>query len=138
MKGHRQYFIILFLIYSFQSFSQQASLTIKNKSDRYLTVKVMKGTERKSVLHKIDSVAPKSSQIIFFDESGLYFTKTQAVLINKDDSSLNDTLYSKSNPFQVISDKRRGFSNITIEFKVKESKKPDKVAMPITRKEYDN
>jgi hypothetical protein len=51
---------------------------------------------------------------------------------------VNDTFNSKSNPFQVISDKRIGFSNTTIEFKVKESKKPDKVAMPITRKEYDN
>jgi len=83
-------------------------------------------------------VGPKSSQIIYFDESDLYFTKTQAVLINKDDSSLNDTLDSKGNPFQVISDKRRGFSNIIIEFKVKESRKPDKYAMPITRKEYEN
>lgn len=29
MKGHSQYFMILFLIYSFESFSQQASLTLK-------------------------------------------------------------------------------------------------------------
>ncbi len=52
---------------------------------------------------------------------------------------MNDTIYSKERPFQVISDKRRGFSNITMEYKVKETKKPEPGGpIPISRKEYDN
>jgi hypothetical protein len=37
---------------------------------------------------------------------------------------------------QLISDKKRGHSNVTIEFKVKESKNNNSIS--ITRKEYDN
>lgn len=132
-------FLLAFIISgSIQLFSQQASLTINNKSDRFLTVKVMKGPERTAKYFKTDSVAPKGTQTIYFSETGLYFTKCQAVLIHKDPKISNDTIYSKDRPFQVISDKKRGYSNITMEFTVKESKKPVlQNVTPITRKEYD-
>jgi hypothetical protein len=136
MKNNK-YSIIFMMVFSMQSFAQQASLTIVNKSNRNLTFKVMKGNERKFVLFKIDSVAPKATQVVYFTETGFYFTKCQAVLISKDDPKMNDTLFSKEKPFQVISDARRGYSNITMKYVIKESKKsePDN-AVPITRKEY--
>jgi hypothetical protein len=82
-------------------------------------------------------VAPKGEQIIYFSESGRYFTKTQAILLPKD-TLKRDTLYSKGNAFEVISDARRGYSNITMKFTVKESKKPQlEGVMPITRKEFE-
>ncbi len=118
--------------------SQQASLTIFNKSNRHMTTKVMKGTERKSTLHHVVSVSPKGKQIVYFSETGRYFTKTQAVLISNDTLVKSDTLFSKGHPFEVISD-NRGYSNITMKFKVKESKKPISTgAFPITRKEYEH
>ena len=137
MKKITSIISILIFTASLPLFSQQASLTIVNKSDRYLTVKIMKDSERKSTFYKSDNVAPKAEQIIYFSESGRYFTKTQAILLPKD-TTKRDTLYSKGNPFEVISDSRRGYSNITMKFTVKESKKPQlDGVMPITRKEYD-
>ena len=46
MKRNITLLIIFMIATSIQSFSQQASLTIINKSDRYLTVKIMKGPEK--------------------------------------------------------------------------------------------
>ncbi len=137
MKKSNLYFVIFIILFSLQSFAQQASLTVENKSNRKLTFKVMKGNERKCVLFKIDSVAPKSKQVVYFTETGFYFTKCQAVFYSKDDPKMNDTLFSKERPFQVISDAKRGYSNITMKYVIKESKKsePDN-AVPITRKEY--
>jgi hypothetical protein len=116
--------------------AQQASLTIINKSNRQMTTKVMKGTVKKATLLDSISISPKEQKVIYFSETGKYFTKTQAVLVDKD-STNNDTLYSKSNPFEVIADNKRGYSNITIKFTVKESKKPIiEGVIPISRKEY--
>jgi hypothetical protein len=130
-------FMVLLLLTATGYPQQQASLTIINKSNRHMTTKVIKGTEKKSVLHHTVSIPPKGKEIIYFSETGRYFTKTQAVLFETDTLIKNDTLYSKSHPFEVISD-RRGFSNITMKFKVKESKKPIlQGSFPITRKEYE-
>jgi len=115
--------------------SQNATLTIKNKSDRHLSVKLMRGPEKKAVLYKADSIVPKGTLVFDITETGLYFTKLQAILYDKKNPGNNDTLYSKDRPFQVIADKKRGYSNITIEFRVKESRNESSVA--ITRKEYE-
>lgn len=139
MKKNNSILGVFLIAISVQSFSQQASLTIINKSNRYLTVKIMKGPEKKATFYKTDKVSPKGTQIIYFSETGRYFTKSQAVLINKDTTITNDTLYSKDNPFEVIADKKRGYSNITMKFTVKESKKPIlENVIPITRKEYED
>jgi hypothetical protein len=116
--------------------AQQASLTIINKSNRQMTTKVMKGKVKTATLLDSISISPKEQKVIYFSETGKYFTKTQAILVDKD-SANNDTLYSKSNPFEVIADNKRGYSNITIKFTVKESKKPIiEGVIPISRKEY--
>lgn len=84
------------------------------------------------------TIAPKGKEVVYFVEAGRYFTKSMAILMAKDTALRNDTIYSKGNPFDVIADNKRGYSNITIKFSVKESKKPvlDGV-VPITRKEYE-
>jgi hypothetical protein len=138
MKKKWTFLIILLIASSIPLFSQQASLTIVNKSNRSLSVKIMKGIGKKATLYKTDKVSPKGTQVIYFSETGRYFTKTQAVLLEKDTLD-NDTLYSKDNPFEVISDPKRGYSNITMTFKVKESKKPVlEGSAAITRKEYND
>lgn len=117
--------------------AQNATITIKNKSDRFMNVKLMQGNDRKNSVFKIDSLAPKGTIVFDVYETGFYFTKTRAILYDKKDATKNDTIYSKDRPLQLVSDKRRGrHSNVTIEFKVKESK--DAGTVTINRKEFDN
>jgi hypothetical protein len=137
MKRIGSLLLIFLLTASLQTFSQQASLTIINKSNRHLTVKIMKGSEKKFTFYQSDHVDPNGKQTIFFTEPGRYFTKNQAILVMKD-TLMRDTLYSKGNPFIVIADKKRGYSNITMKYTVKESKKPvQDGVIAITRKEYE-
>lgn len=124
------------LLFCGQIFSQNATITIKNKSERNINVKLMKGNERKSEVYKIDSVAPKSSLVLNVYETGFYYTKLRAIQYDKKKPENNDTIYSKDRPIQVISDKKRGHSNVTIEFKIKESKENGSVS--ITKKEFNN
>jgi len=133
--------LILFLLLAttpMNVMAQQASLTIINKLNRYLTTKIIKGSEKKGTLYQTVAIAPKGKEIAYFVEPGRYFTKSMAILIAKDTTLKNDTIYSKGNPFDVIADNKRGYSNITVKFSIKESKKPilDGV-IPITRKEYE-
>jgi hypothetical protein len=133
----RQFTLIAITIFSFykSSFSQNATMTIKNKSDRHVDIKLMQGPERKAFVYKLDSIAPKSTLVLNVYNTGLYFTKLRAILYDKKDPSKNDTIYSKNRPLQLTSDNKRGHSNVTIEFTVKESKNE---SLSITRKEYDN
>lgn len=136
MKRIKILAFFLFGIFSKNLFSQNATITIKNKTDRYVNVKLMQGPEKKAILYKTDSIPPKGSKVLDVTETGTYFTKLRAIKYDKKNPEMNDTIYSKDRPMQVISDKKRGHSNITIEFKIKESKHNDSIA--ITRKEYDN
>jgi hypothetical protein len=137
MTTKRTIFIALTgLFYNIMT-SQNATITIKNKSDRFMNVKLMQGNDRKNVVFKTDSVAPKGTIVFDVYETGFYFTKTRAILIDKKDATKNDTIYSKDRPMQLVSDKKRGrHSNVTIEYKIKESKENGSVT--INRKEYDN
>jgi hypothetical protein len=136
MKRHQITALTFFVILSQYALCQNATMTIKNKSDRYVNVKLMHGPERKSVLYKTDSIPPKSSIVFDVTETGLYFTKLRAILYDKKNPEKNDTIYSKNRPMQMISDSKRGHSNVTIEFTVKESKQ--QTSLSISRKEYDN
>lgn len=127
--------ILVSIIFYNALLSQNATITIKNKSDRFVNVKLMQGPERKAVIYKTDSVAPKGTLVLDVFETGLYFTKLRAILYDKKYPDKNDTIFSKNRPMQLISDKKRGHSNVTIEFTIKESKNE---SMSITRKEYDN
>lgn len=136
MKRGNLFFVVLMIV-SMKVFSQ-ASLTIINKSNRYLTVKVMKGQEKNATLFKIDSVAPKRRQVIYLSEAGFYYTKSQAILVNKDKRKANDTIFSKDKPFEIMADQRGAYGDITLEFTIEETKKSTFDHIPITRKEYDS
>lgn len=130
--------ILLILAFIFKTNAQQASISIVNKSDRILTVKIIKGGQKKGTLYKTETIAPRDEKIIYFDQTGHYFIKNQAILISKNTSIPNDTIYSKGNLFEVISDPRRGYSRITMKFTIKESKHPiSEGNTAITRKEYE-
>ena len=136
MKQLKSLTLLSGLLFCGQIFSQNATITIKNKSERNINVKLMKGNERKSEVYKIDSVAPKSSVVLNVYETGFYYTKLRAIQYDKKKPENNDTIYSKDRPIQLISDKKRGHSNVTIEFKVKESKESGSVS--ISKKEFNN
>ena len=136
MKQLKSLTLLSGLFFCGQIFSQNATITIKNKSERNINVKLMKGNERKSEVYKIDSVAPKSSLVLNVYETGFYYTKLRAIQYDKKKPENNDTVYSKDRPIQIISDKKRGHSNVTIEFKVKESKENSSIS--ITKKEFNN
>jgi hypothetical protein len=127
----------MFVIFaSAQSFAQHASLTIKNSSDRILKIRVMKGPEKKATVFATDSILPKAAQVVAITETGMYFTKTMAILINKKDAAKNDTVYSKDRPFLVKADAKRGYDQIIYEYTIEETKKTQGAAA-ITRKEYN-
>lgn len=128
-------FAVAGLFYKSMS-SQNATITIKNKSDRFLNVKLMQGNDRKNVLYKTDSIPPKGTIVFDVMETGFYFTKNRAILYDKKDPAKNDTIYSKDRPMQLVSDKKRGHTNVTIEYKIKESKENSTVS--VNRKEFDN
>ncbi len=136
MKRFKLILPVLYCIFCQALFSQNATITIKNKSDRSLNVKLMQGPERKAIVYKTDSVGPKGTIVLDVLETGLYFTKMRCIFYDKKDPSKNDTIYSKDRPMQLISDKKRGHSNVTIEFKVKESS--GNTSVSITKKEFDN
>ena len=136
MKQLKSLTLLSGLLFCGQTFSQNATITIKNKSERNINVKLMKGNDRKSEVYKIDSVAPKSSLVLNVYETGFYYTKLRAIQYDKKKPENNDTIYSKDRPIQIISDKKRGHSNVTIEFKIKESKENGSVS--ITKKEFNN
>lgn len=131
----RNLLILFVLAISTQSFSQHASLTIKNSSDRILKIRVMKGPEKKATLFAYDSIPAKAAQLVKITETGMYFTKTMAILINKKDATKNDTVYSKDRPFLVKADAKRGYDQIIYEYTIEETKKTQSSAS-ITKKEY--
>lgn len=128
--------IILCIVISTHTRAQNSTITIKNKSERSITVKLMHGLEKKSTEYKIDSVGPKGTVVFNIYETGWYYTKLRAIQYDKKHPENNDTIYSKDRPIQLVSDKKRGYTNLTIEFKVKEAKNDGSVS--ITRKEYDH
>ncbi len=129
-------FLIVLMVASMHVFSQ-ANLTIQNRSNRYVTVKIMKDLDKKSTLYKTGSVAPKDTLVIFLEEIGIYFTKSSAVLVSEDKAVANDTIFSKDEPFEIMVWKKGKGNHIIMEFKVEETKQPDKIHVPITREEYE-
>lgn len=108
----------------------QARLTIENKSQRLMTVKVMKGSG-KGTLHETITISAYGSQTIYFSESGDYFTKTKAVLNGK------EPVYRKGQPFYVTND-ATGYSVMTLTFSITESSVPQVTGgKQISKAEFD-
>lgn len=121
---------IVFLCLVSANLSAQAQLTIENKSQRQMTVKVMKGVSKGS-LHQMVQILPYSNETIYFSESGQYFCKTKAVLRDK------KPVYQKGQPFKVIND-HTGYSVMTLTFSIKESNIPQITGgKTISKSEFD-
>jgi len=122
---------ILTLLFSVSSFSQQASLTIVNNSQRSMSVKVMRGSSGKGELHEKVTISANSSETVYFSQSGNYFTKTKASLDGR------TPICRKGKPFKVTSDET-GYSVLTLTFTIKESKVPQVMGgVQISQKEFD-
>lgn len=123
-------FIAAFLFVLSSIFAQQANLTIENNSRRSMTVKIMKGSV-KGTLHNTVTIGANSKDIIYFSETGYYFTKTKAILNGR------EPVYQKGQPFKVINDDT-GYSEITLTFTIKESAVPQVTGgKQITKTEFD-
>jgi hypothetical protein len=123
--------LFLSLLFSVSSFSQQASLTIVNNSQRSMSVKVMRGSSGKGQLHEKVTIYANSSETIYFSQSGNYFTKTKATINGR------DPICRKGKPFKVTSDET-GYSVLTLTFTIKESKVPQVMGgVQISQKEFE-
>lgn len=111
--------------------SAQARLTINNNSMRSMTVKVMQVLVNQSEIYKMVTIAPNSSETVYFSESGYYFTKTKAVLKGK------DPVYRKGQQFEVTND-ASGYSILTLSFSIVESSVPQASGgKRISKSEFD-
>ena len=129
--------VIFVLMLSLKMPDNRAELQLINKSKRFMFAKVIKIEGRKTTsLYAEAGLAPKTDHIFYFSETGRYFVKTMAVL-KPGNGEPNDTLYSKSQPFQVIADSRRGYSRMKMKYTVKENKKSVPTgSIPISKGEY--
>lgn len=123
---------LLIIIFSLSSLvlSAQARLTIENNSLRQMTVKVMKGYGD-GHLYKTVIISPNSSSTVYFEHSGYYFTKTKAILGNK------EPVYQKGQPFSVTNNST-GYSVMTLTFSITESTNPQVMGgQRISKSEFD-
>ena len=94
-----------------RSQSATASITIVNRSDYSLTVKIMKTGGRG--LYRTVNIAPRSSNVVSFSSSDSYYTKTKATK----GGLIPETLYRMSGAFSVKCDET-GYTEGTMEFYV--------------------
>lgn len=122
---------IVVLLISISLLSQQASLTIENRSIRSMTVKIMKGYKGKGSLYNLVKIEANRNETVYFSETGYYFTKTKAVLSGK------NPVYQKGQPFKVVNDDT-GYSVMTLTFTIKESTVPQVTGgEEISKSEYE-
>lgn len=95
----------------FNNVTQNATLTIVNRSDYSMTVKVMR---QYGGLYQTVYIAPKSSNTISFYRSGTFYTKTKA------EKRLSPTLYKRGGAFSVQCDEE-GYTSGTLEFYISSS-----------------
>ena len=89
----------------------KASITIMNRSDYSLTVKIMKTGGRG--LYQTVNISPKSSSMVSFSSTDSYYTKTKATK----GGLIPETLYRKTGAFSVQCD-ANGYTEGTLEFYV--------------------
>jgi hypothetical protein len=107
----------------------QARLTIVNNSTRYMTVKVMRGAGKGS-LHETVYIPGYASETVYFSSSGTYFTKSKAVLAQR------EPVYKKGKAFRVTNDES-GYSVLTLTFTIKESAVLESTGQSISKTEFD-
>ena len=91
--------------------SHNATLTIINKSDYTMTVKVMK---QYGGLYQTVYISPGSYSTVSFSRSGNFYTKTKA------EKKFSGTLYKKGGVFSIQCDDK-GYTTATLEFVITSS-----------------
>ena len=94
-----------------------------------MTVKVMQGVGA-GALHETVSISAWGSETVYFSNSGTYFTKTKAVLLQR------DPVYKKGKAFRVTND-ASGYSVLTLTFTIKESAVMQSSGQTITKADFD-
>jgi hypothetical protein len=109
----------------------QARLIIENQSQRQMTVKVMATSANGDTLYTTASITAFGSQMVYFSQTGNYFTKTMAVLSGR------DPVYQKGQLFRVYNGSD-GYSVITLKFSIVESAVPRVTGgEQISKQEFD-
>ena len=88
---------------------ERASLTLVNKSDYTMTIKLMKSTYSSDSLHATITLRPRQSQMLYFGHTATYYTKTKA------EKTLSPTVYKKGDKFSIYCG-RDGYSEAILEF----------------------
>lgn len=93
------------------AFAENATLSISNSSDYYLTVKIMKyGGGLYTTLY----IPAKQTSTAYFSKTGWFYTKTKA------EKSNSSTLYRKDyQPFEMVCD-HRGYSQNSMTYYISE------------------
>jgi hypothetical protein len=112
-----------------QQLSAQARLTIKNDSERKLSVKIMKHSYTPTLFDSI-TVAPNSEGTLEFSQTGTYFAKSMATMEKA------DSIYQKTRSFRLVTGPR-GSTVMTLTFTIKESSEALTGNVRISRKEWE-
>ena len=96
-----------------------------------MTVKVMQGFQDNGLLYNTVDIGAYGRETIYFSETSYYFTKTKAVLNDK------NPIYQKGESFRVVND-RTGYSVLTLTFSIIESVVPEVLGgEEISKAEFD-
>ncbi len=125
----RGWLLILFFTTSLVTFaSESAQLTITNRSNRTLTVKVMKQT---GGLYTTLHVGAQQSRTCYIAQQGYYYTKTKA------EKSFSETLYSQDNAF-FVQNNSHGYSVLSITYWIEESQYPQSSGARISKSQFES
>lgn len=111
MKNKLLIIAVFLLSHICTAFAEDATLSISNSSDYYLTVKIMKyGGGLYTTLY----IPAKQTSTAYFSKTGWFYTKTKA------EKSNSSTLYRKDyQPFEMVCD-HRGHSQNSMTYCISE------------------
>lgn len=103
------FIVIAVLIAIVANAQERASLTLVNRSDYTMTIKLMKSSYSGDSLHTTVTLRPRQSQILYFGNTATFYTKTKA------EKKLSPTVYKKGSKFSVYCG-MDGYSESVLEF----------------------
>ncbi len=124
-----RYWLVLFLlVLALPVFAESARLTINNKSERELTVKVMKNS---GGLYTTLYIGPRESRTCYIQQQGYYYTKVKA------ERNRFDTMYSKDDAFYVTNNST-GYSVLELTYWIEESQYPQSSGTRISKSQFES
>ncbi len=124
----RYWLVLALLILAIPAFAESARLTINNKSERELTVKVMKNS---GGLYTTLYIGPKQSCTCYIQQQGYYYTKVKA------ERNRFDTIYSKDDAFYVQNNST-GYSVLELTYWIQESQYPQSSGTRISKSQFES